>query len=107
MKTVALVVSVFACVFSLDAQITATLNSRPDGSTEIRMRNNSAVSLAAFAVSVNYVTRSSANNDPLIVWVDPAIDSFPGINRYARQMARGPQLPNQEFTWLPERMLGL
>ena len=108
MKTVTLVASVLACAFSLDAQITTTLNSRPDGSTEIRMRNNSAVSLAAFAISVNYVTRSSANNDPLMVWVDPAIDSFPAIPAitiYPRQMATGPLLPNQEFTWLPERML--
>ena len=107
MTTVTLVASVLACAFSLDAQITTTLNSRSDGLTEIRIRNNSAVSLAAFAISVNYVTRDSVNNDdPLMVFVDPAIDSFPAIRGFQfpfqpRQMATGPLLPKQEFTWLP------
>ena len=59
MKTVISVVSVLACAFSSDAQITATLNRLTDGSTEITIHNNSAVSLTAFAIRVTHVTRSA------------------------------------------------
>ena len=87
MKTVISLVSVLACAFSLAAQITATLNQLPNGLPEIRIRNDSAVSLAAFAISMNYVARSAANNAPLMVYVDPAIDT-----------TATPLLPNQERT---------
>src|SRR5262245_48127865 len=51
MKTAISVASVLACAFSLDGQITATLNPLPGGMGEVRIRNNSATSLVAFAVA--------------------------------------------------------
>jgi hypothetical protein len=85
MRTVISVVSVLACAVSLDAQITATLNRLP--SPEIRIRNNSPVSLAAFAIRMNPVVRSTADNAPLMVYVDTAVDTV-----------ATPLLPNQERT---------
>lgn len=60
MKTVISAASVLACAFSLDAQITTTLNRLPGGMEEIRIRNNSAISLVAFVVTVKQVTGSHA-----------------------------------------------
>ena len=85
MKTVISVASVLACAFSLDAQITATLSRLPN--PEIRIRNNSAVSLVAFAISMDLVSRSAANNTPFMVYVDTAIDT-----------TATPLLSNQERT---------
>ena len=87
MRTLISVASVLACAFSLDAQITVTVNREPGGLPYLRIRNNSAVSLAAFAVSMNYVDRSAANYAPLMVYVDPAIDT-----------TAKPLPPNQEHT---------
>jgi hypothetical protein len=102
MKVVASFASVFVCAFSLDAQITATLNQLPDGSSEIRIRNNSAVNVDAFATSVNCVLHSSTGPDspnPVIVYVDPIIDVFPAIDvRSPGQTVIGPLAPNQERT---------
>jgi hypothetical protein len=69
------------------------------------MRNNSTVALAAFAISVKYVTRNSANNNPLVVYVDPLVDALPMIGFPRTPPATGPLLPNQEFTCLPEQMV--
>src|SRR4029077_19145963 len=55
MKTVMSVASALACAVSLNAQITATLNRLPGDATEIRIRNNSTVSLAAFVLALHYV----------------------------------------------------
>jgi hypothetical protein len=102
MKVAALIASVFVCAFSLDAQITATLNQLPDGSSEIRIRNNSAVNVDAFATSVNCVLHSSAGPDspnPVIVYVDSITDVFPAIDvRTPGQTVIGPLAPNQERT---------
>ena len=69
MKTVISVASVLACVFSLDAQITATLNRLPDGLDEVRIRNNSATSLVAFVVAVNQVPRETySSHAPFIMY---------------------------------------
>jgi len=87
MKTVISVASILACAFSLSAQITATLNRLPIGSPEIRIRNNSAVSLAAFAIRMDPVVRSDADNAPLMVYMDTAVDTM-----------ATPLLPNQERT---------
>jgi hypothetical protein len=92
MKTVISVAAIIVQAFSLDAQITATLNRLPDDSPEIRIRNNSAVSLAAFAISIKLANGASAA--PLMVYVDPAID-----------METKLLPPNQERTVMPKRML--
>jgi len=100
MKTVISVASALACAISLDAQITTALNRLPDGSTEIGIRNNSAVSLAAFAISVNVISVSgptrtaTAKNPPLVVYYDPAIDP-----------TTQPLPPNQERTLPPAKIL--
>jgi hypothetical protein len=75
MNTVISVVSALACVFSLDAQITATLNRLPDGQDEVRIRNNSATDLVAFAVTANRVPqRTNPINGPFVVYSDPLVD---------------------------------
>ena len=61
MKTVISVASLLACVFSLDAQITYTLNHLPDGSDEVSIRNNSATSLVAWVIAGKRVTQSPAS----------------------------------------------
>jgi hypothetical protein len=99
--------SVLACAFSLDAQITATLNRLPDGSTQVNVRNDAAVSLSAFALSVNYVSERPTSDAPIVVYVDPVIDMFPAANLRVERMATGPLLPNQEFTMLPEHMIAV
>ena len=71
MKIVISVASVLACAFSLGAQIAATLNPLPDGSTEIRIRNQTAVSLTAFAIRVNVA--NGVLDTPLLVYADSAI----------------------------------
>jgi hypothetical protein len=86
MKTVISLVSVLASAFSLNAQITATLNRFPAGSPEIEIRNNSAVSLAAFAISMAPVAQEAANSAPLMVYVDTAVDK-----------TAMPLLPNQQY----------
>jgi len=95
----------FLCTFSLWAQIATNLHTLPDGSTEVRLRNNSTVNLEAFAIRVSYVTPSSSNNTPIIMYIDPKIDSLPAINRYAQQKTAGPVLPGHEFAVIPEYML--
>lgn len=75
MKTIISVASVLACAFSLDAQITATLNRLPNGSTAVRIRNNSATSLVAFVVTVKQSPMSAfSSNAPFVVYSDPLIE---------------------------------
>ena len=91
MKTVILAASVLACVLSLDAQITTSLNHLRDGMDEVRIRNDSATSLVAYVVAGKRVTRSPAspgealrNADrtteaaasyaPFVVYSDPLIE---------------------------------
>src|SRR5271165_2999185 len=71
MKCVVGVASVLAC-FSLDAQVFASLNRLPGGWTEITIRNDSALSLAAFAIRVNVISQPDA---PFVSYYDPMIDS--------------------------------
>jgi hypothetical protein len=59
----------------LEAQITATLNQLPNGADQVRIRNNSATSLVAFAVTVKQVPLSAfASNAPFVVYSDPLIE---------------------------------
>jgi hypothetical protein len=87
MKTVISVASALTCAFALNAQITATLNRITNGAPEIRIRNNGTVSLAAFAIRISPVVRSDADNAPLMVYVDMAVDPM-----------STPLQPNHEYT---------
>jgi hypothetical protein len=95
MKAVALVVSALAYIFSLDAQVIATVNLLGNNSTEIKIRNSSAVSLTAFAfvanvISVNQGIRTVvADRPPFVAGFDTAIAPSPE-----------PLPPNQERTLL-------
>jgi hypothetical protein len=86
MKTAFSVASLLACAFSLDAQIITTLNRLPDGMDEVRIRNNSAIGLVAFVVTVKQVPLSdAASNAPFVVYSDSLIEP-----------ARQPPLPASE-----------
>jgi len=90
MKAAISLASLFACAFSLHAQIKTTLNSVPDGPTEIRIRNDAAIPLVAFALRVNLANGAAGgpltgNGAPLTTFVDSAIDP-----------AEPPLLPNHE-----------
>ena len=75
MKIVISLLSLLASAFPLDGQITATLNHLPDGSDEVRIRNNSALSLVAFAVTVNQAPRDAdGGKGPFVRYSDPLID---------------------------------
>lgn len=63
-----------ASAFCLDAQITTTLNRFPGRSSEIAIRNDSAVTLAAFAVSMAPAAGGGADGAPLTVYFDTAVD---------------------------------
>lgn len=89
---------ILGSVFPLAGQVTATMDRLPDGSTGVRIRNEGAVDVTAFGIRVKYLTGNSAVNDPLIVYVDPAIDAIPPVNTYARRIAASPLGPNQEIT---------
>ena len=68
--------SVLACAFSLDAQISTTLNRSSSGIDEVRIRNDSAFTLVAFVVTVKQVPLSAnASSAPFIVYSDPLIDA--------------------------------
>jgi hypothetical protein len=92
MKTVISMASMVACAFSLDAQITTTLNGG-----QVRIRNNSSnKDLVAFVVAMKRVERSPQNigplaaNRPNIVYSDPLIET-----------TEKPLLPNQERSVQP------
>src|SRR5260370_16352171 len=98
MKSICSVACILACAVSLDAQITTALNRLSNGSTEIKVRNNSAVNLTAFALvasvySVNQGVRTIADKPPVAASFDTVINA-----------AAEPLPPNQErtllFAWL-------
>lgn len=75
MKIGIAVASLLACGFSLDGQISATLQHLPDGSDEVRIRNNSAISLVAFVVTAKQALQSGAEGDaPIVLYSDPLIE---------------------------------
>lgn len=73
MKTVILAALAFACAFSLDAQITATLKPLPDGMNEVRIRNDGAVSLAAFGIKLKVANGASDASE--VICADSATDA--------------------------------
>ena len=90
MKTVVSLTSLLACAFSLSAQITTTLNRLPDGREEIRIRNNSAISLVAFVITVKQVGVSHAAG------AEHGVAYFDAIEPDAVGPATGPLLPSEE-----------
>lgn len=78
--------SILVCICPLNAQITAVLNKFPARSPEIAIRNNSTVSLAAFAISMAPVVQD-INSAPLMVYVDAVVDQ-----------TTMPLPPTQEYT---------
>ena len=74
-----------SCVLSLNAQITAFLKPLPDGSNEVRIRNDAAISLEAFAVRANGSNvveferskRPNRSDAPSTVYADSMIDEAP------------------------------
>jgi hypothetical protein len=99
MKTAISLVFVLGSGLSLNAQITAVLNRVPiDNDMRrqffgdvrlpvVEIRNNSSVSLAAFAISMAPTTRDAANSASLVVYVDAAVDQ-----------TATPLLPGQNYT---------
>jgi hypothetical protein len=74
MNTVISIVSIFGCVLSLDAQVATTLKHLPNGE-EVSIRNNSVMSLVAFAVTVSQAPRIANSSNPgVVVYSDPLID---------------------------------
>jgi hypothetical protein len=66
MNTAISIMSLLVCVLSLDAQIATALHRLPNGTEEVSIRNNSAMSLVAFMITVS--------NPPIVVYSDPLID---------------------------------
>ena len=75
MNTLNSVAAVLACACSLNAQIATTLKRLPNGSEQVSIRNNSAMSLVAFVVTVSQAPRSAlSSNPPIVFYSDPLID---------------------------------
>src|SRR5260370_26006854 len=85
MKAVISLASVLACAFSLNAQITAVIKRFPARSPEIEIRNNSTVSLTAFAIGT----------PPLMLYVDTAVATDPLVSHLLNTTM--PLLPNQRY----------
>jgi hypothetical protein len=108
MKTVISAASVLACVLSLNAQITATLKRLPNGSDEIIIRNDAAVSLVAYATSVKIA--NGASDAPDVGYVDSAIDTpasplSPSQERVGPAGAMTGRLVNGRMIYAPARFL--
>lgn len=76
MKTFISLVVALVSTFSLDAQITTTLNRSPNGLDEISIRNTSATSLVAFVVAAKQVIRSDySTGAPFVEYSDSLLDT--------------------------------
>ncbi|MGH9630970.1 MAG: hypothetical protein ACRD7E_21885, partial [Bryobacteraceae bacterium] len=73
MKTVVSAAVLLACASSLESQIVASLNRSPAGMPEMRIRNNAAVSLAAFAAAMN-PSREAEDQTQFVVFFDAVVD---------------------------------
>jgi hypothetical protein len=94
MKT-AISLAALAFAFSLNAQITAVLKRFPTRSPEVEVRNNSAVSLTAFAISMAPIAQGAAGSAPFMVYVDTAVDTDRLVS-YQLKPAM-PLLPDREY----------
>jgi len=105
MKTALLLASLFACAFSLNAQISGTLRHRPDGLDEVRIRNNSTANVVAYVISVKRVPQDrNSGNAPWVMYSDPLLEPaakplLPGEERSAMNIGLNPSVntPGQRF----------
>jgi hypothetical protein len=75
MKTVSSMAFLLVTAFTSDAQITTSLNLLPNGTAEVRLRNDSHTSLIAYVVAVKQLARNRDNlNAPFIAYFDPLIE---------------------------------
>ncbi len=88
-----------ASLFSLNAQVSTVLRHPSDRSPEIEVQNNSAVNLTAFAVSMAAAPENNANTDPLVVFVDSAVDADRPSRLY--QLGAGIPVPPNERCFVP------
>jgi len=95
MATLLKFASVLFGVVSLNAQVMAILNRFPARSSEIEIRNNSTVTLMAFAVSMVPIQQGNADSPPFIVFVD-AVVSTDRISSPHQLGAAMPLPPNQK-----------
>lgn len=97
------VVLLFA--LSLDAQILGTLTRLPDGREEIKVLNQSAVGVEAFAVKVTPSSTTMMRGGrllsygPLMMFFDPIVDQSSALatNEERSLMVRGPAPRNQRI----------
>jgi hypothetical protein len=73
MRTVISALALLACASFLEAQIVASLNRSAAGTPEVRIRNDAAVSLAAFAVAMN-PSAESDDRTPFLAFFDTVLD---------------------------------
>ena len=107
MKTVISAACLLACAYSLDAQITAIVKPLPDGPEEIIVRNDAAVSLVAYAVSVKI--SNGASDAPDVGYVDSVLDLTttplsPTQERVAPAGAITGRLVNGKVVFAPTRV---
>ena len=95
MRTLISLAALFGFALSLDAQINAVLNRLSDGSIEVRVRNDAAVSSTAFAFKVDHANRSGEADTRRVVYLDPdTVDTATDTTLQALQ-------PNQEHSFKP------
>jgi hypothetical protein len=75
MKTGSSVALLLTLALTANAQITTSLNRKPDGADEITIRNDSSKSLVAFAVTARELPRSpNSISAPHVFYFDPVIE---------------------------------
>jgi hypothetical protein len=94
-----------ACAAAASAQVAATVGLAPDGSTEITLRNDGPVELTAYAIRVTYHTQQPEFDGPIVVYVDPVLDTRPVPRPPTSRTESGPIAPGGEFTFLAGNMV--
>jgi hypothetical protein len=97
----------FAGVTPLIAQFTAIMNRLPDGSSEIRLRNDSNVPVTTLAISMDFVNRISPSPQPLVVYADSVLDRLLPTQRDITPLVTLPLSPQEGVTLSPEVMVAV
>jgi len=111
MKTIISLAPLLACAFSVDAQISTTLIHRPNGLDDVKIRNNSEISLLAYVVSAKRVPQSpNATSAPFVRYSDPLIEAdakplLPGEERVVMSMGMNPGVTNPGTRFFQEPIL--